>query len=61
MIGWPEVFRLLSKRYGWTCDQIMQLTVVQAAMYLGARTADDPRTVLLSQDQYEAIMSSRHA
>lgn len=61
MIGWPEVFRLLARRYGWSPAEILALTVTQAAMFLGARTADDARTILISQEQYEAMMESRNS
>lgn len=61
MIGWPEVFRLLAERYGWTPAQILDLTLVQAAMFLGARTADDPPTILLTEEQYHRFIRASHA
>jgi len=54
-VGWPELFRACAQRFGWPPEVVLELTPDQAAMLLGAITADDPKTVMLSPAEYRRL------
>ncbi len=58
-IPWARLYQKLSQSYGWTPQQIDQLTIYQACLYLGAWSpehgpitigADDPQVTLLIRE-----------
>jgi hypothetical protein len=50
--SWARIYRELSRAYGWTPAEINQLTIYQAALYLGVPPAERGR-VRMSIDEYQ--------
>ena len=57
--AWPRIYLELSRAYGWTPAEINELTIYQAAMYLGIARAERSR-VRMSIPEYERRYSVRN-
>jgi hypothetical protein len=56
--AWARIYLELSRAYGWTPAEINQLTIYQAAMYLGVPLAEMGR-VRMSIEQYQRRYGAR--
>lgn len=55
-IDWPRLFRRLSRRFGWTPQQIQDLTLQQALWYLEPLGGSSSRR-LLPADEARALVT----
>jgi hypothetical protein len=57
--AWARIYLELSRAYGWTPAEINQLTIYQAAMYLGIARAERS-CVRMSIPEYERRYGARN-
>ena len=59
--GWPHVYKVFAERFGWTPDQINNLTLFQMSIYLGGITLEHGRLTLKGDDakRYMARVKKR--
>jgi hypothetical protein len=59
--GWPAIYQYLAATYGWTPQQINELTFFQLAIYTGAITPEHGRTRLSPADARSVIAQKQNS